>query len=484
MIISKRDRFWEYFIKDLEEIDKETIRLHEAFKGYDETPDINEAIEENFDRREALSEAVTQMYFDSFKDNPAGLYDDIQEIIGALEKEDFLNHIKEIEEDIERIYGAGQKLSEVTSSYFEKARQENWYNARDFIIDIISIPLKGLYYYKLDITPAQIKTEAKASEWYIKDPSNIIEEVTASYLESFSYRHPDSHIQNLTKTNAKIFSQPFKELTSGEAGVNVAPNKRKKGKGKEPVFVTVSVNIDDKLAGIEKLTAFDKSVHNGICSILRSNPNGFFTPKQLATHIYYGDNPNNNNPTAGQVGAVTRSVEKLRHIDISIDYTAHAELNKTLPADIEKLEIKGYIIPAKQLTAKVGGATLIGYKLLDKPPILEYGEFTKQIAEHPANLLSVPVNLSTEEKIALRDYLLEFIGHINKNPEWDRIITIDKILEASGYNVDALSRTQRSRIIETIRSLLEAWKSKGAFKEYTENYTAKTLYSITFTPKD
>lgn len=426
------------------------------------------------EERATLTRKVEQKYTNSFSDEPSRIFDDIREVVKLLEKDDYLARREAIRQIIKEKLEEGDTIAEPL-----KAQLDNEYaTAYDFVLWTLRPQINVLAYYKIDedlaITNEIIDSRVK--EWLLEEAEGDIDISFNASAEVVSYRHPTNYIQNLTKTHSRIFDLSFEQLS--QISFDVSPNKGKL----DPCLVLVDVAPDDSLQGIEKLTKFDKTVHNSICSIFISNPTGFFTPKQVATFAYYGDNPNNNNPSKQQIGAVTKSIEKLRHIDLAIDYTEHAKQNKKLPEGTEQLRVKNYIIPAMEYQAKLNGATLTGYKLLAIPPMLQYGQFTGQLSTHSAKLLSVPVNLSTEEKVALRDYLLEQIGHINKNKSWNTTLTIDRILLSSGYNLEDLSRTQKSRLIDTIRTMLKDWTTKGAIQGYRENYTGKSLTSITITP--
>ena len=447
----------------------------------DGTISLSEAIENVMRANFEAEEEVVNRYVKSFKKNPEGILEDIKDIIDHIEEEDIQAEIsqKNIKIKIKKgLREAGTPEDPEALTLEELEAIDDYTTAYNTVLDSINYQLYALDIYGLDTTYSDIieaLIKEKLSLWYTPKEPFIIPKPQGKIV---SYKHPTKHLQNLTRANTRIFSLPLQELASTK--IDITPHNYKK----ENVFVLVDLTLDENLQGLEQLEDIDKSVQNAIYSLTIANPNNptnFFTAKQVATHILYGDNPSNSNPPQSKIDECTESIERQRHIDLKIDYTQHAKLNKNLPEGIEELTVKNYMIPLKESDATINGVKLKGYILLDIPPLFEYASYTGQIATHPANLLNVPVNLDNK-KLALRDFLLEEIGHISKNKNWNTTITIDRILEKAGYNLSSLSRTQRSRLITVIKTMLDYWQIKGAIKGYKENYTGKRLTSITIHP--
>lgn len=421
-------------------------------------------------------------YIESFSDNPNRVYDDIKEIVEAIVKDDFIemqSSLSAILTYMESVVGYKSIIKNLRAQ-----AEENYNNCFNFIYGRIDTQIRIIDKYDLNPLPAISIIENHISLWYKKEnklPLKMNFHLFGEKEEpqSITFTYPDTHLQSLTKANHKIFSKNTSLAMLQQVAFDVTPNKNK-----QTITYSVNVNMNAKeLKGTENITEFDESVLNSVISVVETNNHGVFTAKQLATHLLYGDNPNNSNPSPQRVGAVTKSIEKQRFINIKIDWTEHAKLNKTLSeGDIFKTE--GYMLPVTSCEIKMNGQQVNAYRLLELPPLYQYAKSVGQLATHPATMLNVPINLD-EKKIVIRDFLLSEIGHMKNNKHWNRTIKLERILETTGDNPATMHTETKSRMNEVIRKMLNYWKKQKYIASYKENKkkSGKGTYSYTIKPE-
>ena len=422
-----------------------------------------------------LSKNIEDRYIASFADNKAGLYADIDEIVDNVQKSDFEKVCKD--RMAYNVYLERNGVSNEQTAKLKRDAVESFANCYEYIFSLLRVQLNGLAHYNLDIAPAKNKIQERVALWYeppVTEEISSIDEALESTL-NLSFHYPEKYLQNATKASGKIFDSHVSVTALQQVEFDVTPQK-----GTPDTTYSVYVDMSaPELKGTENITEFDGAVLDAIVSISRANEHGFFTAKQVATFLLYGDNLYNNNPSKQRVGAVTKSIEKLRHIDIGIDWTEHAKLNKIIPDNDDiRLERKGYFLPVEEAIFYEKVRVLNGYRLITAPPIYEYAESVGQIAQHPSKMLNVPVNLDGQ-KLIIRDFLLREIGHMKNNPTWNKTIKLDRILAVAGIDNNTVTRKKKSQLVTAIRSMLDYWKKEENIAGYTEAVKAKALQSIT-----
>ena len=436
----------------------------------------------------AINTAVLLKYKEEKKTE--GILEDVRRIAQSYEKEDFQAHIKHIKDmlDLERfnIHLNGPDVEgKPYKHYLEASSEENYRNCFGWLYGN-NVELEELLdgedlYTAIEIFKARIDTFG-----YERPTEGVLSSKDQQQgpelpeLPKYDFTYPTELQQNLTKASSKIFDSSIALSDLRQAEIDVTPNKK-------GGLTTYSVYVDmtaPELKGAENVTEYDKSVHNMAVSIGLSNKHGFFTARELATALIHGDNPNNNRVSSQQIGAVTKSIEKQRHIDITIDYTEHIKLNNkgNIPEDTTSFKIKDYMLPVRELTATIGGKTLHGYQFIDPvklSPLYQYARSVGQLGQHPVKMLNVPINLD-QQKLVIRDFLLEEIAHI-KNPKivWNNIIGVDRLLEVAGEDSQTITRKKKSILLSSVRDMLNYWKQEEYIKGYKENIKAKSIQSFT-----
>jgi len=438
----------------------------------------------------AINEATLNRYKEEKK--PEGILEDVRRIADSYEKEDFQAHIKHVQTLLEaerfHIHIKGEKEGKPYKVWLAENSEENYRNCFGWIYGD-NTELEELldgedFYTAIEIIKARIDTFGyeRPTEGVLsyREGEKTSEPVKPT-LPKYDFVYPTDFQQNLTKASSTLFSSKNSLENLRQIAIDVAPNKK-------GLTTTYNVNVDlsaPELKGTENITEYDKSVHNMAVSIGKVNEHGFFTAKQVATALLYGDNPSNSNPSKQQIGAVTKSIEKLALIRVTIDWTEHIRLNnKGDMPEGASFKVTDYMLPVRKYTATIGGQKVEGYQFIDRDnytPLHQYATSVGQIGQHPVKMLNIPINLD-QQKIVIRDFLLEEIAHIKNRTNWNNTISVDRLLEVAGESSQTIDRTKKKRLLKAVKDMLDYWKKKGYIKGYKEkkaNTTGKPIQSFT-----
>ena len=401
--------------------------------------------------------------------------EDVRRVANSYEKEDFQAHIKHLRDmlDLDRFHiklNAPDVEGKPYKHYLEASSVENYKNCFGWLYgnnaEIEEILDGEALSEAVEIFKARVDTfgyERPATG--VLSWKDQLEEPELPELPKYDFVYPEEFQQNLTKATNRIFDSSIPLSDLKQRAIDVSP--RKGGLTTYAVYVDLSA---PELKGVENVTEFDKSIHNMAVSIGKANTHGFFTARELATALIHGDNPNNNRVSAQQIGAVTKSIEKQRHIDITIDWTEHIKLNNkgNIPEDAKEFKVKDYMLPVREYTATIGGKTLHGYQFLDTEkltPLYQYARSVGQLGQHPVKVLNLPINLD-QQKIVIRDFLLEEIAHI-KNPKSGRnhTISVDRLLTIAGENSQTITKEKRKKLLDAVEKMLTYWATEEKDKK-------------------
>ena len=438
----------------------------------------------------AINEAVLNRYKEEKK--PEGILEDVRRIADSYEKEDFQAHIKHVQTLLEaerfNIHLKGEKEGKPYTAWLAENAEENYRNCFGWIYgdntELEELLDGEALYTAIEIIKARIDSfgyeRPKEGVLSYREGEKTSEPVKPT-LPKYDFVYPTELQQNLTKASSTLFSSKNSLEDLRQIAIDVAPNKK-------GLTTTYSVNVDltaPELKGTENVTEYDKSVHNMSVSIGKANEHGFFTAKQVATALLYGDNPSNSNPSKQQIGAVTKSIEKLALIRLTIDWTEHIRLNNK--GDIPEgasFKVTDYMLPVRKYTATIGGQKVEGYQFIDRDnytPLHQYATSVGQIGQHPVKMLNIPINLD-QQKIVIRDFLLEEIAHIKNRTNWNNTISVDRLLEVAGESSQTIDRIKKSRLLKAVKDMLDYWKKEAYIKGYKENKantTGKPIQSFT-----
>lgn len=249
----------------------------------------------------------------------------------------------------------------------------------------------------------------------------------------------------------------------------------KKKKAPVPVMVTIDVtklkeNIT--LSNDVMLNPFNRVIHDAVIS-LYCEGNSHFT-EDMIYRLLNGYRRLDKTPD-GAKQDIHNALTKLMYTGIEINATNEAEAFR-----IKNFTFKGYVLPLTYTKTIINGVERESWNILEKPPLLALAERKRQITNCDIKLLDTGLNL-TQENITLTHYLLEQILIMqNEKSNRNNTILYDTVYEYLG--VDApnaeTTKTNRKRIRERIRTILDAWTESGFIENYGEFLEGRKILGV------
>lgn len=256
------------------------------------------------------------------------------------------------------------------------------------------------------------------------------------------------------------------------------------------------------LSGRQPFTEYDRNVYNAVSSLYVYGDQSHVVTPAMVYRAMTGLT-GSEKPTAGQLAAVTRSLDKMRFIRARIDCTAELQARRiTLNSQqINGGEIDTYLLTADAIKVQAGGQTVKAYRIIKTPILYEYAAAVKQVLTLPASMLDVKEIDSngvvttrslpnTESRILIKGYLIRRIeGMKGKNGLRNPVIALydyqkDGETHQGLYSIAGNSdptRTEASRIRDDAEKMLAYWQATGSIKgfEAQKQRSKITGYKIT-----
>lgn len=231
-----------------------------------------------------------------------------------------------------------------------------------------------------------------------------------------------------------------------------------------------------ELSNPDEYTAYDVVVQDAIISLYVAG-NECFTPEAVyrtmtgATGNYYTQNISKDT-----VDKVVESIEKMRRIRLTIDFSQEVEERNI---NIESCKMDDMLLSLKRVqmktSGKLGGATIIAYRFNSAPILYDYiHKVSNQIATVPIQRLQTKKKVrNTDEVIKIREYLIKRIELLkNKNNSISNPhITYDRIFKECQIKIS--SNMQRTRYRDQIFKILNVFIEQSYIKEYQEYKSGK-----------
>lgn len=262
------------------------------------------------------------------------------------------------------------------------------------------------------------------------------------------------------------------------------------------------------LSGRQPFTEYDRNVYNAVSSLYVYGDQSHVVTPAMVYRAMTGLT-DSERPTAGQLAAVTRSLDKMRFIRARIDCTEELKMRRiTLNSkQINGGEIDTYLLTADAIKVQAGGQTVRAYRIIKTPILYEYAAAVKQVLTLPASVLDVKeisemtvdgakkltigARLpNTESRILIKGYLIRRIeGMKGKNGLNNPVIALydyqrdgetHQGLYSIAGNPDP-TRTEANRIRDNAEKMLAYWAATGYIKSFEAQTERKKItgYKIT-----
>lgn len=240
-----------------------------------------------------------------------------------------------------------------------------------------------------------------------------------------------------------------------------------------------------KLTSRQPFTEYDRQVADAVTSLYEyGNESHIITAATVYRAMVHATATET--PSPQQIGAVTRSLDKMRFVRVQIDCSEeltrrNIDLNG---AQITGGKIDTYLLTLKKLEVTAGGQKVAAYKIADTPILYDYSRLTGQVITVPAALLDIRDKdgakvSNTERRIAIKGYLMRRISVMKgKNgKKQSRHIIYDSLFSEIG-ETDKLSRRDQQLIREYVGIVLDNWKRDSFIKGYKELTQGKKKIGI------
>jgi hypothetical protein len=240
------------------------------------------------------------------------------------------------------------------------------------------------------------------------------------------------------------------------------------GRGKSEITTRCMLTYEGDnitLSGRQPFTEYDRNVADAVTSLYEYGGSNIVT----AATVYRAmvNMTDTETPSPQQIGAVTRSLDKMRFTRVRIDCTEELKQRKV---SLNGQQITGglglvdtYLLAMESIEIEAGGQRVKAYKIIKTPILYEYAQITKQVITAPSKLLAIPEQSNTEQRIEIKGYLLRRIYAMKgKTPQSNRIL-FTSLYEAIGSNPTADTRKKNKVYITAV---LDFWKKEKLIKGY------------------
>ena len=325
---------------------------------------------------------------------------------------------------------------------------------------------------------------------------DVIQELEQPPIEQLKSVLPKKHVMPNNKL-ANVMTMGIIDI--GE--ITLEESKKGAKKRIETTCVLTYEGDKIKLTGRQSFTEYDRNVYNAVASLyVYGDPSHIVTPAMVyraMTGLTDAEKP-----TAGQLAAVARSLDKMRFIRARIDCTEelkkrHITLNSQ---QINNGEIDTSLLMAEAVKVKAGGQTVKAYHILKVPILYEYAAAVKQVLTVSASTLDIKelnpdgsagARLpNTESRILIKGYLIRRIeGMKGKNKLNNPVVALydyqrDGETHYGLYSITGKvdpTREEMRRIREDAEKMLAYWKATGYITDYEVQTQGKKITGFKIT---
>lgn len=419
----------------------------------------------------------------SIESSPEAL---LQQLITQYGQEQLQNYFLEVTSLSQEL---NQKITQL-DQYIAKINQDpsstDPYNQKVFELAQETSKLAADYYQRITDLPEDIRKFLLSTNF---DKTEFVEQIfqsetTGELLKKPVPAPPDQLLKRLLPalqvTRPKAYVMPVDAISNRLAQLRNFNRINVSSRKKNTVYTAVTIDSPAhmQIDGNLKLTNYDKSIINGVASILESGNTNFTIP--MLYHAMTGkENPSLD---AALIDELRARLDIMRRLMITIDLTEEVKehLIGQLPADAEGIEsftIEGSLLPLNKYTGIINGQKSELYQIIDTPPLHNYAKMKNQIATVPISLLKAPLN-NNNTTIPLKNYLITRIEGM-KNPH--NRLKQNKILFESIYRelgVQDRDKKIKKRIRDYTEIILKHFISEGYIRQYDILKEGRTIRAV------
>ena len=407
-------------------------------------------LEKLLEQIEQLKERYGLQVLQSRLQEVTSLTQDLNSALDKLENSELPSEQSQMSESSEQLHGELfqelHKISQLSANYYRKLA-ELPEDIRDFLI-----------------TSGVTNSNQIENLFHPQTAAVVLQTIHADSSESILKRL----LPVLQVTRPKSYVMPVDAISNRLSQLQDFNRVNVSGRRKNTVYTAVTLDAPThmQIDGNLKLTTYDKSIINGVASLLESGNSSFTIP--MLYHAMTGKENPSLEPTL--VEELSSRLDMMRRLMITIDLTEEVRehLIRQAPQDadgIESFTIEGALLPLNKYTGIIHGQKSELYQVIDTPPLQSYAKMKNQIATVPISLLKAPLN-NNSTTIPLKNYLITRIEGM-KNP--NNHLKQNRILFDSIYReLGALERDKKVK--KRIRDYTEIILTHFISEKYIQHY--------------
>lgn len=394
-------------------------------------------------------------------------------LINQYSHETIHGYISECERLLARVQNCNDALRESGYSDSEGFSEDTAQRDRQFDAMSEVAKVSSEYYEYIATLPADVRSLLLMMGKTYPDQDEVLPPEVNEELRRLAAIAPS--IQGVRPRNYVMPIDPITNKLAQLKEFNEVTVARKKN-----LTVQTAVTLDCpehmRIYGDFTLTNYDKSIINGVVSILESGNRNFTIP--MLYHAMTGkENPTVDEITFEELKWKLDTMRKLSiHIDLTEEVQAHL-IDRQINGDIESFSIEGYLLPLNKYSGVINGKRSEMYQIIDTPPLHSYAKLKKQIASVSIDLLKAPLN-NTSTTIPLKTYLL---GRIEAMKNENNSVSRDKILFASIYRelgAGEADKKKKKRIRDYTEIVLTHFASMDYIQKYQMIKEGRTITAV------
>lgn len=250
------------------------------------------------------------------------------------------------------------------------------------------------------------------------------------------------------------------------------------GRGKSEITTRCILSYEGdnvKLSSRQPFTEYDRQVADAVTSLYEyGDESHIVTPAMVYRAMVHATATET--PSPQQIGAVTRSLDKMRFVRVQIDCGKELTRRKLSlnGAQITGGKIDTYLLALDKIEVTAGGQKVTAYRVIKTPILYDYSRLTGQVLTVPAALLDIRDKdgakvANTDRRIAVKGYLMRRISVMQGKTasRQSKHILYEPIYEMVSDGKE-LSRKDQQKIREYVGLVLDSWTRAKFIKGYAD----------------